>query len=491
MKDIRGLFRNQIGLTLVEVIIAFTILTVVIFAFITLLTSSFTGIISAGEKSFLNFDAQQQMENRIADNDAYFTPNLTLEFSDTLQVAVPGGIVEVEVQDGKRKSTLTTFLPFTPTLVLNVNSLTVGYQSLTVDGIGNNTDFRDDTTLSIMRSDGIDIYVSPLSVSYSNDTVYDEITGNVSFTIPAGLPVEYSPYTITLTTSYDDKPTETVKAMLTVKRIRFIAVGNSGTVLVSPDGYSWETRDVSIYTDLQGVTWGNNSFVAVGDQTTLFLNDVYNYENNYVADNLNDVIWGGGIFIAVGNGGAAQSSINGKDWTPINTGTTKNLYAIDYSGSLFVAVGEDGTIIYSTNGTAWSESNNTGATLYDIVWDGEERFTAVGDSGTVLITTEADLNNWQIWSTGSTANLKGVSWGDLRFVTVGMSGVGLISNFDNTWSPASLTFNDLYGLTWGFNLFVAVGDNSIYTLLHGEDEWIEQEYDAVGSIYLNAAAARQ
>jgi hypothetical protein len=48
----------------------------------------------------------------------------------------------------------------------------------------------------------------------------------------------------------------------------FVAVGDAGTVISSPDGVTWTSRN-SGTSNLQGVSYGNNTFVAVGDGTVL------------------------------------------------------------------------------------------------------------------------------------------------------------------------------------------------------------------------------
>jgi hypothetical protein len=44
----------------------------------------------------------------------------------------------------------------------------------------------------------------------------------------------------------------------------FVAVGDDGTILTSPDGVSWTARTSETGYGLYGVTYGNGTFVAVG-----------------------------------------------------------------------------------------------------------------------------------------------------------------------------------------------------------------------------------
>jgi hypothetical protein len=49
----------------------------------------------------------------------------------------------------------------------------------------------------------------------------------------------------------------------------FVAVGNDGTILTSPDGVNWTVQTSGTDHSLHGVTYGNGLFVAVGDNGTI------------------------------------------------------------------------------------------------------------------------------------------------------------------------------------------------------------------------------
>ena len=49
----------------------------------------------------------------------------------------------------------------------------------------------------------------------------------------------------------------------------YAAVGNSGTILTSPDGTSWTSRTSGTTEDLYGVTYANSTFVVVGTSGTI------------------------------------------------------------------------------------------------------------------------------------------------------------------------------------------------------------------------------
>ena len=101
--------------------------------------------------------------------------------------------------------------------------------------------------------------------------------------------------------------------------------------------------------NLNGVTYGNGTFVAVGwfgailtsrdgvDRTE---------QDSPTSDDLNGVTYGNGTFVAVGDGGAILTSPDGVSWT-VRTLGDNNLNGVTYGNGTFVAVGDDGTILTS------------------------------------------------------------------------------------------------------------------------------------------------
>jgi hypothetical protein len=83
----------------------------------------------------------------------------------------------------------------------------------------------------------------------------------------------------------------------------FVAVGEGGAILTSPDGVSWTARTSGTGDWLFGVTYGN------------------------------------GLFVAVGEGGTILTSRDGVSWTARTSGTSNWLYGVAYGNGLFVAVG--------------------------------------------------------------------------------------------------------------------------------------------------------
>jgi hypothetical protein len=49
----------------------------------------------------------------------------------------------------------------------------------------------------------------------------------------------------------------------------FVTVGDSGRILSSPDGMTWDNRGSGTTVALFGITYGNDMFIAVGDSGTI------------------------------------------------------------------------------------------------------------------------------------------------------------------------------------------------------------------------------
>ena len=126
------------------------------------------------------------------------------------------------------------------------------------------------------------------------------------------------------------------------------------------------------------------------------------------------------------------------------------------STCLFVIVGSSGTILTSSTATSWiSWTSGTSNELKGITY-GNSIFVAVGDSGTIF--TSSDGTSWTSRTSGTSNHLYGVTYGNSIFVTVGDSGTILSSSDGTTWTArTSGTSNGLRGVTYGNNTFIAVG----------------------------------
>lgn len=216
----------------------------------------------------------------------------------------------------------------------------------------------------------------------------------------------------------------------------FIAVGENGTIVSSPNSARWTQQVSGENYDLRSLCWTGNQYIVVGDYNTII------------------------------------SSPQGINWNKRGVyDPTVRLYGIASNGNSIVAVGsntdDSPQIIYSTDGINWTRAGTTipGAELSAITWSGS-KYVAVGARyGRPFIMSSPNGLDWEITymsTSGPQGHLVDIAWSGSRFVATGAY-VTAVSTDGVFWNiyPNSGTFTP--GVTWSGNRFVAVALNKIYT----------------------------
>jgi len=242
---------------------------------------------------------------------------------------------------------------------------------------------------------------------------------------------------------------------------RWVTVGsgtqlNSNVVLVSGDnGATWERRSGNLSPSaLNGVAADitpteSRSIVAVGASGTV-LRSTDGWEWTKIAGTgssaYNEVVFTGSAYFAAGTGGAILTSADGTAWTGLTTGTTNNLLWIGQLNGLLHAAGAGGTLLSSADGVAWTSlTSGTGVTLNGAAYGAGALgpiYVAVGDGGVIL--TSPNGTDWSTAVSGTTQQLTEVTFGDGIFVAVGANGTILRSVNGTTWTPAGVGLPDNY-----------------------------------------------
>jgi photosystem II stability/assembly factor-like uncharacterized protein len=262
----------------------------------------------------------------------------------------------------------------------------------------------------------------------------------------------------------------------------FVTVGDYGTILTSPDGVAWTLQTSGFTNHLAGVGFGNNAFVAVGTVGIILTSwdngETWTLTNggqaHPLSQNLTGVAYGAGKFVVVGaDGTILVSSDNGVTWVdpfwPYSSVTTNWLYGTIYANSTYgyVGVGAYGTVLTSPNTTDWyTEASGTSRHLMSVTY-GNGSFVTVGESGTIL--SSIDGVNWSPQTSGVTDWLRGVTYANGYFVAVGDAGTILTSADGVNWDPPLHSFDDsydLYAVAYDANesAFAAVGGYGIILL---------------------------
>lgn len=259
----------------------------------------------------------------------------------------------------------------------------------------------------------------------------------------------------------------------------FVAVGDNGAILTSSDdGVSWtyeEQKDeYCCGITFGGVTYGNGTFVAVGwDGAILTSSDGKSWENRGYATNemFRGVAYGDSTFVVVGEYGGILVSSGGASWVKTARFSMKELRGVAYGNNTFVAVGwcrdvaNVGIVLTSSksNGTTVWTSQTVDYVLYGVAYGGGT-FVAVGydgnNNGRGAILTSSDGSKWDVCEgLAATSIIRGITYGNNMFVAVGSYGTILTSP---DWTlKASGTSERLCGVTYGNNTFVAVGQQGI------------------------------
>ncbi len=217
---------------------------------------------------------------------------------------------------------------------------------------------------------------------------------------------------------------------VTASANRVVAVGETGTVLTSDDsGVTWTARTSGVTETLRGVAASQSLFVAVGGQTNALIrtsSDGVTWSATTVPalGKLRGAAWGNGLFVVVGNGGAILTSADGTTWTQQSASTTDELDGVLWTGSNFLVFTATGKVLTSTDGASWTSAQaNPPSWIESLTWS-DTLAVSVGGSG--KIKTSTDGASWTQATSGTTNTIHGVTWTG-KFVSQTIDPVALLA----------------------------------------------------------------
>jgi hypothetical protein len=260
---------------------------------------------------------------------------------------------------------------------------------------------------------------------------------------------------------------------------RYVAVGNAGTVLISPDGGQWQPVASGTTAWLEAIRWNETQqqFIVTGNDGTLLTSPdgvqwtrrVSGYDGY-----LYGIANAGNLNVVVGSSGVVLTSNDGIRWTTRSAGVADWLNDVAWNGREFIAVGGNGTIVGSADGIHWSRRNSTlrsggsGPSFESIAWSpGLGRWVAVTEFGANNDAFAVWSNDGRAWHAVAVGGqpLRGVAWdpGSARFVAVGGSGEVVVSADGIAWgAPNDTGYGEsLESVVAGGGAWVATGEHGL------------------------------
>jgi hypothetical protein len=266
----------------------------------------------------------------------------------------------------------------------------------------------------------------------------------------------------------------------------FVAVGYDGTILTSPDGVSWVSRDnpSSSTHRLQTVIYANGLFVVSGgigptDPIIMTSPDGITWTEQTVP-NTNSLVglgYDGSLFVSIGNIGDIITSPDAITWTERTSPINRGLHNLSYGNGWWIgtytsATTTDYGVIKSQDGINWvkqdignPEATGTLVTGYGLV-DGVPTHIVgnYNDDGAVYVSN--DTINWRKYRVPSSVDLFDCTFVNNIFYMTGRVG-GLFTSLDgmNWYKEPVPTIEDISGIGYGLvgnrNRLVCVGDNGL------------------------------
>jgi hypothetical protein len=283
---------------------------------------------------------------------------------------------------------------------------------------------------------------------------------------------------------------------------KFVGIEFSGDVsVVSTDGETW-TRYATMTSGVRwGITYGNGLFVVVGHNGYVATSpDGQNWTNRTgQSGSWYDVIYNDGLFVAVGGYYGVHSrvmtSTNGIDWVARTAGDDTDFWrSVTYGKGLYVAVGlatssygSAEVVMTSPNGIDWTTRSAPGISWLSVTY-GKGIFVAVGYDSYLEDYRIMNSANGIDWESGTGGVYNGdwaaVSYGNGLFVVGGSNEVATSKNgidwVVNEHNYKGDAFGNIKGLTYGNGRFVAVGESGRFARALSNDTVIPKDIKVLG-----------
>jgi hypothetical protein len=252
----------------------------------------------------------------------------------------------------------------------------------------------------------------------------------------------------------------------------FIAFGENGTIITSPDGINWTQRQGQTRERLIGFSIGNTGTAIKGlclsDKGQLLSSGDLFAWNTQATTGLVDYkdynsVTFGERYVAVGAGGLIASSTDSNTWTITNDVVDFN--KIRYLSNTYIILGNTRCLVCNTPDDVHIIASLEGIIdYYDIASlnvNDTVSYFIVGSSGAIFTAQDLYPNTqWTQLTSGVTYDLRGIVTTPSGLVVVGSSGTILTSSDGQTWTQSTSPITDnLNAVEYGNGILVAVGAN--------------------------------
>jgi hypothetical protein len=175
--------------------------------------------------------------------------------------------------------------------------------------------------------------------------------------------------------------------------------------VTSGDGVSWQETPLprKLGDPPRTVFSDGANFFAIAERSALSSPDGIAWTEHFTPHpldsrkaGLTDVVYGPEGFVAVGDKGTILSSRDGVSWEPRTSGTGRNLRNVSHGGGRYVAVG-NGSLVHSADGQNWTSVDLEIETLpIGPLAHGAGRFVLFTQTGSAGFWTSADGMTWQL-----------------------------------------------------------------------------------------------
>lgn len=241
----------------------------------------------------------------------------------------------------------------------------------------------------------------------------------------------------------------------------FVAAGENGAIVTSPDGITWTPRVSDSTRWLVGAGHGNGLFVIVGDAGALLTSPdgiAWTGRTSGTTARINGVAYGGGRWLAVAESGEVLSSTDGLTWNKLSPSSDR-LRGITHAYGQFVITGDNGLMRVTVDTLDYVTRNLPEQLFVESVVYARRMFVAVGEDGYAV--RSDDAVNWQRVATHTATYLRGVTFFNHQFIAAGSNGTILTTPDPSlAWTaraPAtsalltSVTANSAAAIAVGFN----------------------------------------